>query len=170
MWLTFTFYKGDITSIYDCSVVGSTNKCLIYQPFAFRGCAGRDPNTLLCMGGGGGGGGGVIMNAVNTALLPPTPIHYALCTLPSPPSLHYIRPALFSTAMPPSPLHQLTEIHPTTLWPHNYAHVISTCRSLANSPQLQCALISLQLNHIIQFNLSPQNITLFPSPNSSTLS
>ena len=27
VWLIFTYYKeGDITSIYDCSVVGSTNK------------------------------------------------------------------------------------------------------------------------------------------------
>ena len=50
--LTFTYYKErDIASIYDWSVVGSANKCFIYQPFTFfipvRGCVGRGPNAPL---------------------------------------------------------------------------------------------------------------------------
>ena len=52
VWLTFTYYKeGDISSIYDCSVVGSANKCFIYQPFTFfipvRGCVGSGPSVAL---------------------------------------------------------------------------------------------------------------------------
>ena len=52
---TFTYYR-DITSIYDCSLVGSTNKCLIilstiYIFIPVRDGVGRGPNALLCPGG-----------------------------------------------------------------------------------------------------------------------
>ena len=53
VWPTFTYYKeGDITSVYDCSVVERTNKYLyFYQPFTFlflwEVVVGRGPDALL---------------------------------------------------------------------------------------------------------------------------
>ena len=67
MWLTFTYYKdGNITSIYDRSVIGSTNNFFLILSTIYifthaRGCAGRDPNALFCPWGR-------VYNAVKTAL------------------------------------------------------------------------------------------------------